>query len=68
MGSWTAGNFGNDTALDFVDGLSDFGQIDKAISDISGKAEELDVDDACTALAACDLMAVSIGRAVPDFK
>ena len=66
MGIWAAGNFGNDTALDFVDGLSDFSQIDKAISDISGKAGELDVDDACIALAACELLAASLGRAGPD--
>ncbi|GAA3855302.1 DUF4259 domain-containing protein [Celeribacter arenosi] len=74
LGIWAAGSFGNDTALDFVDGLSDFKDIRSAITDAASRAGELDTDESCMLLAACDLLAASIGRPsadlpdVPGFK
>lgn len=66
MGIWAVGNFGNDTALDFVDGLSDFKEIQSAITEIGNRTGKLDADESCIALAACDLLAASIGRPPAD--
>ena len=66
MGVWAAGNFGNDVALDFVDGLSDFKEVWSAITEIASRTGELDADESCIALAACDLLAASLGRPPAD--
>lgn len=66
MGTWAAGNFGNDTALDFVESLSGFSDLNATLESFSKNTGELDTDQACIALAACDLVAACIGRPAPD--
>ncbi|MEP3196442.1 MAG: DUF4259 domain-containing protein [Lentilitoribacter sp.] len=70
MGAWGAGSFSNDTALDYVEDLNGFDAVFETISHFSvQKKEPLDADDASIALAACDLLAIVIGRPpaeVPD--
>ncbi|MEM6636513.1 MAG: DUF4259 domain-containing protein [Pseudomonadota bacterium] len=66
MGSWSAGSFGNDTALDFAGGLKSFGAVLQTISEVSETAAEMDADTASIALAACDLIAAGIGRPPGD--
>lgn len=66
MGVWAAGNFGNDAALDFVGGLRDFNEIHGVLTDFAVRTGELDADESCIALAACDLLAASIGRPSAD--
>ena len=63
MGAWGAGSFSNDTALDFIEGLDDFEIVLQTLSRFSKrKKEPLDIDDASIALAACDLLTLSLGR------
>lgn len=63
MGTWSAGSFGNDAALDFVDGLNDSAGIAAAIR---ARGRDGDADSACEAIAACDLLAAMLGRPAPD--
>ncbi|TQV83821.1 DUF4259 domain-containing protein [Denitrobaculum tricleocarpae] len=66
MGTWAAGSFGNDTALDFADELKDFAALCETLVKFGKNTDELDADEASTALAACDLLAVAIGRPPAD--
>ncbi|MGZ2256693.1 DUF4259 domain-containing protein [Roseobacter sp. A03A-229] len=66
MGTWSAGNFGNDTALDFVSGLKSVSDLEATLNRLGSATGALEADDAATALAACDLLAISIGRAPSD--
>lgn len=67
MGVWGPGSFSNDTALDYVDGLTDFEAVLETLNQFSGrKKEPLDAEDALIALAGCDLLAIAIGRPPAD--
>jgi hypothetical protein len=66
MGAWAAGNFSNDVALTFVEGLKDTTEIGSTVVEINRCTEELDVDQSCVALAACDLLAAIMGRPAAD--
>lgn len=39
MGTWSAGSFGNDDALDYVDGLSNFDSVIETIVSFSAQPE-----------------------------
>ena len=64
MGAWGAGNFSNDTALDFVHALSSPDTIWQRFRKQPDKF--LDADAASEVLAAADIVAGSIGRPAPD--
>ena len=66
MGTWGAGSFGNDHALDFVDGLTSFDLVIETIANLLAQNGELGADEACSALAACDLLAAGLGRPPGD--
>lgn len=66
MGAWSAGSFGNDDALDYVNGLSSFDAVIQTVAAFSAKPVALEAGDACVALAACDLLAAGLGRAPAD--
>jgi hypothetical protein len=60
MGAWGAGNFENDTALDWVWELersSDLSTVENAISDVLNQGEYLDADTGCIGLAAAEVVA-----------
>ncbi|MEM8795063.1 MAG: DUF4259 domain-containing protein [Pseudomonadota bacterium] len=66
MGTWSAGSFGNDTALDFVEDVEDFAKLRETLLKLSAVSGELDADTASIAIAACDLLAASIERPPGD--
>ena len=66
MGAWSAGSFGNDDALDYVEGLSGFDAVIETVAAFSAQPEGLEAGDACAALAACDLLAAGLGRPPED--
>ncbi len=66
MGAWSAGSFGNDDVLDYVDGLSSFDGVTETVAALSAEPEGLGAGDACAALAACDLLAAGLGRPPED--
>ena len=66
MGTWSAGSFGNDDALDYVDSLTSFEDVIEPVVTVSVRPEGLSVSDACTVLAACDLLAAGLGRPPVD--
>jgi hypothetical protein len=60
MGAWGAGNFENDTALDWVWDLkesTDLSVVEAAISDVLNCSDYLDADVGCTGLAAAEVVA-----------
>lgn len=60
MGAWGAGNFENDTALDWVFALEESEGLDligQAIADVLKGDDYLDADVACTGLAAAEVVA-----------
>lgn len=74
MGAWSAGSFGNDDALDYVGGLSNFDAVIETVVAFSAQSEGLEAGEAYAALAACDLLAAGLGRPpgdlpeLPDIK
>lgn len=65
MGAWGAGNFENDTALDWVWGLegsTGLGTVEAAISDVLDCGEYLDADVGCVGLAAAEVVAALRGK------
>lgn len=66
MGTWSAGSFGNDTALDFARELNSFAALDRHLRKAAGQNGEMDSEHAATALAACDILAAMIGRPARD--
>ena len=64
MGSWGAGSFSNDTALDFVLSLENAATLVSVIQ--SMHPAPLDADDASEVVAAADLIAAMTGRQAPD--
>lgn len=66
MGAWSAGSFGNDDALDYVGDLSNFDSVLETVAVLLARPERLEADEACTALAACDLLAAGLGRPPAD--
>ncbi len=66
MGAWDVGQFGNDTALDFAAEVKAFADVRAVIDDNSMFAPDLDADDASIALAACEILAATTGRAAQD--
>ena len=66
MGAWDVGQFSNDTALDFADEIKTFAEVRKVLEDDSKFAPDLDADEACIALAACEMLATAIGRPPED--
>ncbi|MEM9229957.1 MAG: DUF4259 domain-containing protein [Pseudomonadota bacterium] len=66
MGAWSAGSFGNDDALDYVDGLSGFDAVIETVATFRAQPVGLEAGEACVALAACDLLAAGLGRPSAD--
>ena len=68
MGTWGAGAFQNDTALDWVGGLVDSGGAASIHTSLSAAARPgfLDCDACCEALAAAEIVAASLGRPSPS--
>lgn len=61
MGTWSAETFGNDTAGDWADGLSetdDLTYVEEALDEVlEAGSDYLDSDQACAGLAACEVLA-----------
>ncbi len=66
MGAWDVRQFGNDTALDFAAEIRTFADVRAVIEDDSKFAPDLDSDEACIALAACEVLATALGRPPED--
>lgn len=69
MGTWGAGNFENDTALDWVWSLEeskDLSVVEDAISDVLNSSDYLDADLGCTGLAAAEVVAALRNKPVDD--
>ena len=67
MGTWGAGGFENDTAADFVAGLSSAEDIAAAFAALpDDPMMEIDADQAQTAIAAAECIAAGLGRPAPD--
>ena len=64
MGTWDAGSFGNDAALDFVQSLDSAEQVAAAIRQTL--PDDADADRASAVIAACDLVAAMLGHPAPD--
>ncbi|MCC6899205.1 MAG: DUF4259 domain-containing protein [Polyangiaceae bacterium] len=66
MGAWDVGTFDNDTASDWayeLHGSEDLGLVESAIEAVLITASDyLDADEACEALAACEVLARLRGR------
>ncbi|WP_310468573.1 DUF4259 domain-containing protein [Sphingomonas sp.] len=75
MGAWGAGNFENDTAMDWAAGVKSVDDVRqpfaklKRDTDAHGSETELVVDSdfACELLAASECVAMMLGRRIPDF-
>jgi hypothetical protein len=67
MGTWATGSFGNDAAMDFALEIKNFSDVITTLSDIEKVSDFLDADQASVALAACDVIAATIGRPPTDF-
>lgn len=57
MGAWGAGNFENDTALDWVLALEESEGLSRAIEEVLKGDDSLDADVACVGLAAAKVVA-----------
>ncbi len=69
MGAWGAGNFENDTALDWVWSLeesNDLSLVESAISDVLNSGDDLDADLGCNGLAAAEVVAALRNKPVDD--
>ena len=66
MGAWDVGSFGNDAALDFVDGITGVGDLTRAFAALGSEEVSADADAACHAIAAADLVATMMGRPARD--
>jgi hypothetical protein len=66
MGAWDVGSFGNDAALDFVDGITGIDDLTQAFATLGQEEPPTDADTASEAVAAADLVAAMMGRAAPD--
>lgn len=67
MGAWGSGNFQNDTALDWVYAFDSEGaEAVRAAVEAALRPGYLDADVACTALAACEVVAASAGAGLAD--
>lgn len=66
MGAWATDAFGNDTACDWaygLDAVSDLSLVRDTIARVRAVGEDyLDADEACEALAACEVLARLQGR------
>lgn len=65
MGAWGAGNFENDTALDWVWELqesADLAVVEAAIVDVLDCSDDLDADLGCIGLAAAEVVAALKGK------
>ncbi len=66
MGAWSAGSFGNDSALDFVFRLNGTPDLASAIEILGPKTNWIESDLASEAIAAADIIAALLGRASTD--
>ena len=66
MGTWSAGSFGNDCALDFAFRLNGTPDLASAIEVLGPKTNWIDSDLASEAIAAADIIAALLGRASTD--
>jgi hypothetical protein len=61
MGAWGSGSFDNDTACDWayeIEGAEDLSPVEETIAGVlAAGSDYLDTDDACRALAACEVVA-----------
>lgn len=65
MGTWGAGSFENDTALDFIGELKSADAVSQVFSQMSETAEA-DADGAAHAIACAELIAIAMGRPGAD--
>lgn len=63
MGTWDAGSFGNDAALDFLQSVEG---VEGISAPLRAQTAYLDADAACEAVAACELVATMMRRPAPD--
>lgn len=66
MGTWSAGSFGNDSALDFVSRVTGTSGLFRAIEVLGPRSNWIDNDLATEAIAAADIVAALLGRASED--
>lgn len=69
MGAWGAGNFANDTALDWVWDLNesnDLSLVESAIADVLNCSDDLDADLGCIGLAAAEVVAALRNKPADD--
>ena len=66
MGTWNAGSFGNDTALDFVSRLKGIQNLERAFDTLGPNENWIESDTACEAVAAADIVAAMIDRPASD--
>ena len=65
MGAWGAGNFDNDTALDWIwdlEASKDLSIVEATISEVLDEDDYLDPDIACMGLAAAEVVAALKGK------
>jgi len=65
MGTWGVRAFENDDACDWAYGLdeaTDFSLVEVAFSEVECTRGDLDMPEACNALAACEVVARALGR------
>lgn len=67
MGTWGAGGFENDTALDFIAGIKTAEDIAAAFAALpEDPTTEIDADQAQAVIAAAECIAARLGRPAPD--
>ncbi|MCV3274407.1 DUF4259 domain-containing protein [Roseobacter sinensis] len=66
MGARSTGSFGNDDALEYVEGLPGFDAVIETVAVFWVQPKGLEAGEACAALAACDLLAAGLGRPPAD--
>lgn len=65
MGAWSAEPFGNDTAADFaweLDEAPSWAIIADAFADAAAEGDDVDIDTACIAIAAAEVVAHGLGQ------
>ena len=73
MGAWGNRNFENDQAMDFVGGFTanpSLKSLDEALATVIEQGEEeeyIEVEEACAALAAAEILAATLAKPAPDF-
>lgn len=66
VGTWSAGSFGNDSALDFVSRVTGAADLARAVKALGSTGNWIDSDLAAEAIAAADIVAALHGRVSAD--